>query len=155
MYCSYSRIGINQREQIILADFDLADSQVPSSHVQNLPARVHLRQHCGYTGYTSSHHPNEQAAYKGIILARIFEVQSLLRDYRKRALKDWYAVAVIRAKNVALIVLLEPKDHTHQVTWRCAIAFMYAKYGNDLILGDLIWRLAGRSAKPPNFPAIL
>jgi hypothetical protein len=33
-------------------------------------------------------------------------------------------------------LLLEPKDHTHQVTLRCAIAFANAKYRNDLILAD-------------------
>jgi hypothetical protein len=35
-------------------------------------------------------------------------------------------------------LFLEPKDHTHQVTSRCAIAFVRAKYmyGDDLILAD-------------------
>jgi hypothetical protein len=62
---------------------------------------------------------------------------TLARDYkryRKRALKDQDTVAEIQASDVSL--LLEPKDHTHQVTSRCAIAFARAKYGNDLILAD-------------------
>ena len=45
---------------------------------------------------------------------------------------------------------LEPKDHTHQFASRCAIAFVRVKHRNDLIWRILIWRLAGRSAKPPN-----
>jgi hypothetical protein len=47
-------------------------------------------------------------------------------------------------------LLLEPRDHTHQVTSRCAIASARAKYGNDLILVDFNLVLAGRSTKPPN-----
>ncbi len=57
-------------------------------------------------------------------------------------------------------LLLEPKDHTHQVTVRCAITFARAKSRNDLILADFNlavgWsiRQTANFNSPPNFPAI-
>jgi hypothetical protein len=54
-------------------------------------------------------------------------------------------------------LLLEPKEHTNQVTARCAITFVSAKSRNDLILADFNlavgWSIH-QTAKfnfPPNF----
>jgi hypothetical protein len=66
----------------ILAEFNLADSRVRSSHAQNLPARARLRQRSGGSGcYTSTtFHRSNKLRIKGCFF-RIFEVQSSARDY--------------------------------------------------------------------------
>jgi hypothetical protein len=76
--------------------------------------------------------------FKNICRATIGERFSCLKEKSKTSLErsvrsssDWSERLVFHE------LLLEPKDHTHQVyTSRCAIAFAHAKYRHDLILAD-------------------
>jgi hypothetical protein len=98
----------------------------------------------------------EQTVYEGIKFSRIFEVKSSVRDYP--ALKEKSKTNL--EKLVRSSSDWSDKDHTHQVTSRCAIAFARAKYGNDLILADfnlvVVYsiRQIAKFNSPPNFSAI-
>jgi hypothetical protein len=78
----------------------------------------------------------EQAAYEGIISsARDYPA---LKEKSKTSLERSVRSSDSNERRVFHELLLEPKDHTHQIISQCTIDFMItrAKYRKDLILTD-------------------
>jgi hypothetical protein len=87
----------------------------------------------------------EQAAYEGKIFPIISKSnhrRKIIREIENEPWKIGCSSSDLSERHVVHELLLEPKDHTHQVTSRCAIAFAHAKYGNDLIFNLAGFNLA-------------